>query len=82
MRNQKSNINETLLGKVPPQAIEVEEAVLGALMLERDALEVVSGIIDTQSFYKESNQKLFETIKAIAAKKKPTKSLLCALLLS
>lgn len=58
-------------GKIPPQAIEVEEAVLGALMLERDAFFTVSNIIDTQSFYKEVHQKIFEVIKYLAANDKP-----------
>ena len=51
--NQKSieQINAQY-GKIPPQAIEVEQAVLGALMLERDALHRVSDVIDTASFYK------------------------------
>ena len=46
-------------GKIPPQAIDVEEAVLGALMLERDAYITVADIIDTRSFYKEEHQKIF-----------------------
>lgn len=58
-------------GKIPPQAIDVEEAVLGALMLERDAFFTVSNIIDTQSFYKEVHQKIFEVIKYLAAHEKP-----------
>ena len=33
----------TQLGKLPPQAIEIEEAILGALMLEKDALTTVIG---------------------------------------
>ena len=58
-------------GKLPPQAIEVEEAVLGALMLERDAYVTVADIIDTRSFYKEEHQKIFEAIKSLSAKEKP-----------
>lgn len=58
-------------GKLPPQAIEVEEAVLGALMLERDAYVTVADIIDTQSFYKEEHQKIFEAIKALSMNEKP-----------
>lgn len=53
-------------GKIPPQAIDVEEAVLGALMLERDAIHQVSDIIDTQSFYKNEHQKIFEAIKTLS----------------
>lgn len=58
-------------GKVPPQAVEVEEAVLGALMLERDAYVTVADIIDTSSFYKEEHRKIFEAIKNLSLKEKP-----------
>ena len=58
-------------GKLPPQAIEVEEAVLGALMLERDAYVTVADILDTSSFYKEEHQKIFEAIKELSGNEKP-----------
>jgi replicative DNA helicase len=58
-------------GKLPPQAVEVEEAVLGALMLERDAYVTVADIIDTSSFYKEVHQKIFEAIKELSTHEKP-----------
>ncbi|MBA4410666.1 MAG: replicative DNA helicase [Bacteroidota bacterium] len=58
-------------GKIPPQAVEVEEAVLGALMLERDAYITVADIIDTKSFYKEEHQKIFEVIKYLSTHEKP-----------
>ncbi len=58
-------------GKVPPQAPEVEEAVLGALMLERDAYVTVADIIDTPSFYKEEHRKIFEAIKSLSLNEKP-----------
>jgi replicative DNA helicase len=58
-------------GKLPPQAVEVEEAVLGALMLERDAYVTVADIIDTSSFYKEVHQKIFDAIKELSTHEKP-----------
>ena len=58
-------------GKLPPQAIDVEEAVLGALMLERDAYVTVADIIDTQSFYKEEHCKIFDAIKYLSTHEKP-----------
>ena len=58
-------------GKLPPQAIDVEEAVLGALMLERDAYVTVADIIDTPSFYKEEHQKIFDAIKHLSTHEKP-----------
>lgn len=59
------------LGKIPPQAIDVEEAILGALMLDADAVHKVAGIIDTQSFYKEEHRKIFDVIKSLSASDKP-----------
>ena len=50
------------LGKLPPQAVDLEEAVLGALMLEKNALSEVIDILKPDSFYKESHQKIFEAI--------------------
>ncbi|MGD9928636.1 MAG: replicative DNA helicase [Mangrovibacterium sp.] len=58
-------------GKLPPQALDVEEAVLGALMLERDAYVTVADIIDTGSFYKEEHRKIFEAIKYLSTHEKP-----------
>ena len=49
-------------GKLPPQAVELEEAVLGALMLEKDALANVIEILKPEMFYKEVNQNVFQAI--------------------
>ena len=58
-------------GKIPPQAPEVEEAVLGALMLERDAYIIVAAILKAESFYKEEHQKIFKVIQHLVANEKP-----------
>ncbi len=50
------------LGKVPPQATDLEEAVLGALMLEKDALTNVIDILKVESFYKNAHQVIFQAI--------------------
>jgi replicative DNA helicase len=39
-------------GKVPPQAVDLEEAVLGAIMLEKDALASIIDVIRPDAFYK------------------------------
>ena len=51
---QLSQVTQQLyeIGKLPPQAVELEEAVLGALMLEKDALTAVIDILIPKSFYK------------------------------
>lgn len=59
------------IGKMPPQAIELEEAVLGALMLEKDALTNVIDILKPQSFYKEAHERIFSAIERLFARSEP-----------
>lgn len=59
------------LGKLPPQAIEVEEAVLGALMLERDAFVGVADVLIEECFYKEEHREIFKVIKELSLEDKP-----------
>ena len=66
----RSELGE-VLGKVPPQAIDLEEAVLGALMLEKDALSNVIEILKPESFYKEAHMHIFEAIVALFNKAEP-----------
>lgn len=62
----------SLYGKVPPQAIDLEEAVLGALILENDAYDKVCDIISVRSFYKEEHQKIYEVIEELHKSDKRT----------
>jgi len=59
------------LGKLPPQAVDVEEAVLGALMLEKDALSSVIDILKADVFYKDAHQKIFKAISDLFEKSSP-----------
>lgn len=52
----------TLDGKMQPQAIELEEAVLGAAMLENEALSVILDILRPEHFYKEAHRAIFSAI--------------------
>jgi replicative DNA helicase len=49
-------------GKLPPQAVDVEELVLGALMLEKNAVNTAIEILQKEMFYKEAHSKIFEAI--------------------
>lgn len=53
-----------LMGKIPPQALDLEEAVLGALMLERDAFTKVD--LFSEIFYKESHRIIYNAIESIS----------------
>lgn len=49
-------------GKLPPQALDMEEAVLGALLLEKDALHRIMDVLQPDMFYKDANKTIFEVI--------------------
>ena len=66
----KSELGE-VLGKVPPQAIDLEEAVLGALMLEKNALANVIEILKPESFYKEAHVHIYEAIVTLFNEAEP-----------
>ena len=53
-------------GTVPPQAIELEQAVLGALMLERDAIIDVQEYVKAETFYLEEHRTIFKAIQALS----------------
>src|SRR5512133_2113051 len=58
-------------GKVPPQAIDMEEAVLGAIMLEKEAVITILDILRPESFYKDSHRKIFKAIGDLNAREFP-----------
>ncbi|HEY6163260.1 MAG TPA: replicative DNA helicase [Bacteroidia bacterium] len=59
------------IGKLPPQAVDLEEAVLGALMLDKDALTNVIDILQPKSFYKEAHNRIFGAIQRIFQRSEP-----------
>ncbi len=59
------------LGKKPPQAVDLEEAILGAIMLEKDALVNIQGLLKPESFYKESHQKIYRAIQNLSVRHEP-----------
>ncbi|WP_282035668.1 replicative DNA helicase [Saccharicrinis aurantiacus] len=58
-------------GKMPPQALELEEAVLGALMLEKEAFLTVGEILKPECFYKDTHQKIYKAIVSLSTKELP-----------
>lgn len=49
-------------GKVPPQALDLEEVVLGAMMIDKKGVDEVIDILSPDAFYKEAHQHIFEAI--------------------
>jgi replicative DNA helicase len=72
-RIRKTGLNDMLLehGKIPPQALDLEEAVLGAMMLEKDKLAAVIDLLQPEVFYKTEHQLIFSAIKRLFGNVKP-----------
>ena len=58
--------------RVPPQAVEVEAAVLGAMLLDQDAISQVIDIIDDTDFYRDAHRKIFQAIISLFERNEPT----------
>lgn len=58
-------------GRVPPQAVDFEEVVLGAMMLEKDAINAVIDLLSPEVFYKDVHQIIFSAIKELFTKSEP-----------
>ena len=58
-------------GKLQPQDKELEEAVLGALMLEKDAYTTVCDILKPECFYEPTNQLIYSAISRLGAQQRP-----------
>ena len=59
------------MGNVPPQAIELEKSVLGALMLEADQLPVVQEYLSEDAFYKEEHRLIYRVINQLSSEREP-----------
>lgn len=70
-KNKRKQDFNAELNKVQPQAIPLEEAVLGALMLDKDALIVVIDILRPESFYLNAHQIIFRCIMKLFEKMQP-----------
>ncbi|HKL96800.1 MAG TPA: replicative DNA helicase [Paludibacteraceae bacterium] len=58
-------------GKVPPQATEIEESILGALMIDNTAIDKVVDILSAEAFYKEIHQKIYKSITELYGNRNP-----------
>ncbi|MGH7238975.1 MAG: replicative DNA helicase, partial [Candidatus Saccharimonadales bacterium] len=78
MQNSKQRYNAPkadepplIYGKIPPQASDLEQAVLGACMLEVMAFDKISGILTPECFYKDAHVKIFSSMRSLADKSQP-----------
>lgn len=70
-RKAPLDLNTMVYGKVPPQSKELEEAVLGAIMLEKGAFDNVSEILRPECFYVDAHQRIFKAMQDLTTKSSP-----------
>ncbi|MCB0544560.1 MAG: replicative DNA helicase, partial [Saprospiraceae bacterium] len=70
-QNGSDSLSNYVFGKVQPQAVPLEEAVLGALMLDREALPMVMDILRPESFYLESHQLIYRAVIKLFERSNP-----------
>ncbi|MGG3841360.1 replicative DNA helicase [Anoxybacillus kestanbolensis] len=64
-------MNDVFADRLPPQNIEAEQAVLGAILLEPSALTTVSEILIPEDFYRAAHQKIFRTMLHLSDRGEP-----------
>src|SRR5215207_3038142 len=70
-RKPSLDLSTMIYGKVPPQAKDLEEAVLGAMMLEKGAFDAVIEILKPECFYVDAHQRIFKAMQGLANKSQP-----------
>ncbi len=70
-QNGNSNSSPKDGGRVPPQAVEVEEAVLGAMLIEHEAATIALQQLQSEDFYKPAHRHIFETLHDLYERDNP-----------
>lgn len=70
-RKSSLDLGTMVYGKVPPQAKDLEEAVLGAIMLEKSAIDSIAEILKPECFYVEAHQRIFRAMLSLSSKNQP-----------
>ena len=68
---EKASVFSLQKGKLPPQAVDLEEVVLGAMMIDKKGVDEVIDILQPEAFYKESHQLIFSSIISLFEKQEP-----------
>lgn len=63
-----------IIEKVPPQAIDAEMAVIGAMLIEKEAITKAIDVISEKDFYKEVHRQIFITARDLYLENQPVES--------
>ncbi|MDO6737234.1 replicative DNA helicase [Wenyingzhuangia sp. 2_MG-2023] len=67
----KSKVVNLAHGKIPPQAVDMEEASLGAMMIDKKGIDAVIDILHPDAFYKEQHQAIYQAIYTLFQNSEP-----------
>ncbi|GGE36143.1 replicative DNA helicase [Psychroflexus planctonicus] len=70
-QTKKSNVISLQKGKLPPQATELEEVVLGAMMIDKKGVDEAIDILSPDAFYKDAHKHIFEAIHVLFQEGQP-----------
>ena len=70
-RSSSDDISAMIYEKIPPSSRDLEEAVLGSILIERDAYSEIANILKPESFYVEAHKTIYESIVALANNSEP-----------
>lgn len=71
MPSQKTQKISPLPDRLPPQNVEAEQSVLGALMLDKDAIIKVADLLNPAAFYRKSHEVIFQAMIDLYEKREP-----------
>ena len=74
-RSQKNDISKIISlekGKIPPQALDLEEAVLGAMLIDKKGIDDVIDILHPEAFYKDAHKAIYEAVYTLFQNSEPT----------
>ena len=58
-------------GRIPPQAVEIEEQILGAMLLEKDSIPKVIEVLEEEAFHSDRNRMVYQAIVALFERSEP-----------
>ena len=62
---------EEFIGRIPPHSVEAEQSVIGAMIVNKEAINTALEMIRPDDFYKEANKEIYEAIKVLFNKNEP-----------
>lgn len=70
-RKPAVDLSTMVFGKVPPQSVDTEKAILGAITLELNAFDLAAEILQPECFYLEAHQRIYRAMVTLNGKRKP-----------